>query len=408
MIKQFFVFWSRKMGIVMEYEEIWNSIAAQIHGEEISDREQKELRDWLEAEPDNQKIYNRLYGFYQENALCGSVDIAKAWRKNQTQIGEKKIHRRRIFRLMGWAASVILLAGVALALFHRTPPVLSEKNSFVTGDTIKPGSAKATLTLASGETLNLREKEMTISGSAGMIRNEDHVLEYTTLKKTKNVRIEYNTLDIPRGGEYCLKLEDGTQVWLNADTRLRYPVVFGSQERRIYLEGEAYFQVKKDASRPFIVCADGVDITALGTEFNVSCGENAKVYTTLVQGSVNVRTSKGTDWILKPSEQAICDEDGWEVKVKKVKTGLYTSWKDGYYTFEQQPLEEIMNTLSRWYDIHVFFINSEVGRLRFSGRLRRYDDISNLLTMIKLTNDVNFEIKGKTIIVNYGKNRKYK
>lgn len=394
----------------MENEKIWDNIAAHIHGEKVTEQEQEGLQEWLEADPENRKIYHRLNTFYRENASCGRVDPDIAWENNRRRLGQKRKTTQRLFiRNLSWAASVILVISVGTLLFYRfagdrviQQPVVAVKNE------IQPGSPKATLTLASGETVNLREAEMTIRQKQSMIRNENYVLEYTAAEQTENSPVEYNMLDIPRGGEYTLKLEDGTQVWLNADTRLRYPVAFGSKERRVYLEGEAYFQVRKDASRPFIVCADGVDVTALGTEFNVSCGKNAKVFTTLVQGVVNVRTQQGTNRILKPSEQAICDEDRATVEVRKVKTALYTSWKDGYYAFEQQPLEEIMNTLLRWYDIHVFFTDSEVGKIRFSGRLKRYDDISNLLTMIKLTNDVNFEVKGKTIIVSYGKNRKYR
>ena len=128
--------------------------------------------------------------------------------------------------------------------------------------------------------------------------------------------------------------------------------------------------------------------------------------TTLVYGSVQVVNEEGVGCILTPAEQAVCKKGVAEIEVQKVNTNLYTSWKDGYYAFDKQPLEEIMETLERWYDIHVEFVDSMAGELRFSGRLKRYEDIDNLLTMIKLTNDVDFEIKERTIIVSLKKGLK--
>ena len=235
-----------------------------------------------------------------------------------------------------------------------------------------------------------------------------NVLEYEAgVKKHGEKKLEYNTLTIPRGGEYRLKLEDGTNVWLNAETELRFPVAFGDSERRIFLKGEAYFDVAKEAERPFVVCVNGVDVTALGTEFNIAAVQGGdEVLTTLVNGSVWVVNEEGADCILTPAEQAVCKKGVVGIEVQKVNTNLYTSWKDGYYAFDKQPLGEIMRTLERWYDIHVVFADSVAEKLRFSGRVKRYEDIDNLLTMIKLTNDVDFEIEERAIIVRTNKNRK--
>ena len=163
----------------------------------------------------------------------------------------------------------------------------------------------------------------------------------------------------------------------------------------------------KEAERPFVVCVTGVDVTALGTEFNIAAVQGGdEVLTTLVNGSVRVVNEEGADCILTPAEQAVCKKGVVGIEVQKVNTNLYTSWKDGYYAFDKQPLGEIMRTLERWYDIHVVFADSVAGKLRFSGRLKRYEDIDNLLTMIKLTNDVDFEIAERVIIVRTNKNRK--
>lgn len=390
-------------------EKIWEIIAASIHGEELSFKEMEILHDWLEESEQNRDTYMELTAFYNESkgTLSKDIDVCQAWNVNRAKRNtRRKIRYHRYFMYAGYAAVLILLIGVSVLLLtdkREGQPVKME----LAASQIVPGSPKAMLTLASGEQLDLQKEGCFVSKDSSEIRNKGNVLEYAAgINKSKN-NLEYNTLTIPRGGEYRLRLEDGSRVWLNAETELRFPIAFGNDERRIFLKGEAYFEVAKDSRRPFIVSVNGVDVTALGTEFNIAAvqGED-EVFTTLVNGSVRVMNAKGVDCLLNPAEQAICKKDEAEIGVQKVNTALYTSWKDGYYAFDRQPLDEIMRTLSRWYDIEVVFADAEVEKLRFSGRLKRYEDITNLLTMIKLTNDVNFKIEEQTIIVSMNKNRK--
>lgn len=386
---------------MMEYKEIWEIIAALIHREECTADEQARFRQWRE-ELGHEEIYDRLRKFYQENAFAGSVDVEKAWRKNRYK--RKHMRRPAVLRWMGYAALLLLTVGSGLYLLSRQEKQV-EVAIRILQPTIRPGSPKAILTLTTGEKVDLQEHRQPIREKAGIIRNENNLLAYSSQPPQEEEKLEYNILDIPRGGEYQLRLEDGTRVWINADTRLRYPVAFGKNERRIYLEGEAYFEVQKDATRPFIVCVGRVEVLALGTQFNVSSFGH-KVFATLVEGAVKIDAGRVQSRVLKPAEQAIVMEGTEDIEVKQVNTALYTSWKDGYYAFEQQSLREIMQTLARWYDIEVFFGDEEVSRLRFSGRLKRYEDISNFLSMIRLTNDVSFEMKGKSIIVKSKINRK--
>lgn len=390
----------------MMKDEVWDIIAAAIHGEALSDKENKVLRQWLEEHPEDRKIYDRLEDFYTENRVLGEINVNKAWEKNRRMLNQKKkVVRKRLYRSLGYAAGMILIIGMGTAFWFSHRSKMEKTYPVVAQLEIRPGAPKALLTLASGEKIDLeRNEKMAIRENAGWIKNENHVLQYSSQNNESSV-LEYHTLNIPRGGEYQLKLEDGTLVWLNSETQLRYPITFGKKERRLYLEGEAYFQVNKDPGRPFVVCAGGIDVTALGTEFNVLTTEDG-TEATLVEGSVKINTDQGETQILSPSQQAVYDRASRSVEVRPVNTALYTSWKDGYYAFDKQPLQEIMNTLARWYDIQVFFGDQEVAILRFSGRLKRYENISNLLTMIKLTNDVNFEIKEKTIIVRGKVNRK--
>lgn len=306
----------------------------------------------------------------------------------------------RVLASVGVAALVALAVGAGVLLWERGRQGVDMPVP-VAQAVIVPGSPKAVLTLASGEELHLGEGKVAGMDSCRM-RNENHTLEYVAGGEKKEVKkeLEYNMLSIPRGGEYRLKLEDGTMVWINSDTRLRYPVAFGEGERKVFLEGEAYFEVEKDVARPFTVCSGGMEVTALGTSFHVAAlhGED-EVYATLVEGAVRVENGEGETCVLKPSQQAVCRKGEEGIAVQTVNPALYISWKDGYYAFEGQTLEEIMHTLSRWYNVEVVFEDRESKEVRYSGRLRRYEEIGNFLTMMALTHDVEFEIRERTIQV---------
>lgn len=328
---------------------IWEIIAASIHGEELSQEEISTLQVWLDENKQNRDEYARLQIFYAENkgSLTDNINVQRAWEDNyaRRKAGKMIRLRRKIVR-WGYAAVVTLVIGVGVLLLTEKDDEQAVKVEFVESQ-IVPGSPKAVLTLASGEELDLQEEGQFVSKDSSRIRNVGNVLEYEAgVKKHGEKKLEYNTLTIPRGGEYQLKLEDGTNVWLNAETELRFPVAFGDSERRIFLKGEAYFDVAKEAERPFVVCVTGVDVTALGTEFNIAAVQGGdEVLTTLVNGSVRVVNEEGAGCILTPAEQAVCKKGVVGIEVQKVNTNLYTSWKDGYYAFDKQPLGEIMRTL---------------------------------------------------------------
>ena len=271
---------------------IWEIIAASIHGEELSSEEINVLQAWLDENQQNRDEYTRLQIFYTENkgGLKSSINVENAWEDNcaRRKAGKMIKLRRQIVR-WGYAAVVVLAVGIGALLLTEKDNEQAVKVELVESQ-IVPGSPKAMLTLASGEKLDLQEEGQFVSKDSSRIRNVGNVLEYKAgVKRIGEKKLEYNTLTIPRGGEYQLKLEDGTNVWLNAETELRFPIAFGDDERRIFLNGEAYFDVAKDSKRPFVVCVNGVDVTALGTEFNIAAvqGED-EVLTTLVNGSVQV------------------------------------------------------------------------------------------------------------------------
>ena len=203
-----------------------------------------------------------------------------------------------------------------------------------------------------------------------------------------------------RGERSGVTLPDGTQVKLNAESSLSYTHDFGRELRQVNLEGEAYFEVTKDSNRPFYVITEEVQVRVYGTEFNVNTHQPGKVHTVLVDGKVGIKKRGTTGEItMKPGELASFDRNAGTFEVKEVDVRQYVVWKDGYFTFENESLEQILNTLSLWYDVDVFFQSESAKQLVFTGYMKRYNDISEILNAITDVVGVNFTINGKTIIV---------
>ena len=207
-------------------------------------------------------------------------------------------------------------------------------------------------------------------------------------------------MKIPAGADYKIYLADGSEVWLNCGSELRYPVKFVGNERRVYLRGEAFFEVKKATEWPFIVETEHMHIQVTGTRFNVkSYPEEDIVHTTLVKGAVTVTgpENKIHTFRLLPSQQFSLDKLTGQIEVKEVDTRLYTDWTEGMFVFRKQRLEEVMNTLARWYDIEVFYSGADVRDLRLSANLGRYDHIDTILGLIRAMDKVVVDRKGNVI-----------
>lgn len=366
--------------------------------DELSKSEKEELTSWLQTSPKNKKIYARL----QEKSF--SEDIAR-YQQISTTRGLDNYRRRYVQtnkRLLGkwyWAAAVaVFIIGIATLFFYQ------EEHPTVAKTTISPGSSKAMLILNNGEIISLSEKNKTeiVATEELSIRNEGSRLRYTASENTKNEQANnYNELIVPKGGEFTLTLSDGTKVWLNSQSKIRYPVIFNDITREVYLEGEAYFEVAKDPQHPFHVNArNGVNIEVLGTSFNVRSytDENA-IETVLEEGSV--RMSQGKDAvILSPGNKAVYLPNE-PIQLTTVNTELYTAWRHGQYIFMEESVENILKQLSRWYDIEVFYSNEAAKSVVFSGDVRKYDDINTLLEAMEIAGGIHFRINGKTLIVSY-------
>ena len=317
---------------------------------------------------------------------------------------EKSIYDRKSRRMtLRWsiAASIILLVGLFVGRTISGVRDIHEEQELAKS-VMQPGTSKAILMMADGkevvleqgQNLNilLNERVRVATSSQGIVY-EEHGKGMVTE--------EYNKLTTPIGGEYSLVLSDGTKVFLNADSELKYPVEFSDGKRIVDLKGEAYFEVHKDSLRPFIVRMNGAEVTVLGTSFNVNTyGDDGQIYTTLVNGSVRVSSMKNKqEEMLKPGMQSVMNVQSGLLTVRKVDVEPYVAWREGRFVFRAMTLDLIMRQLQRWYDFEVFYQNSELKDYEFRGVIKRDMDLDKVLSVIKATTNVDFEVKGKVITI---------
>lgn len=375
---------------------------ALIHGkikEILTVSEENRLKEWMQQNPEGKKVLERARKYYEREDIP-VVDLQRtdrAWAEIE-KLCRRSLYKDSVRKLRFWsvAASILLMAGSAIMLYQWEGK--AEQSVRLQG--IEPGGPKACLILSDGTVINLGKNtaEQQFSEKQANIRLSQSELTYEVQENP--VQETYNTLQIPLGGEYSLLLSDGTRVWLNAKSELVYPVAFCNSERKVRLRGEAYFEVAKDADRPFVVETGDVQVRVLGTSFNVNAYEDeAAVTTTLVTGRVLLLSDAGNIGELLPSQQAIWSKTEKKAEIRQVKPDIYIQWREGRFVFRDQPLEDIMRTLSRWYDMDYEFSSPELAQCRFYGVIGRYENISELLNQFEKTEKVHFSYEGKKVIV---------
>ncbi|MEY8590054.1 FecR domain-containing protein [Butyricimonas hominis] len=380
--------------------EIARLIRKSLRGE-LSGQEEKILSDWRQASRDNEAAFQKMTSgsFYTDGTeLWETFDSRVAYGRFLQRKYQQRRSRRLLFRAARVAAVVLPLT-IAIVLYIGLGKESVPATDYAAAATILPGTSKAVLTTGDGNTIMLGQEysDSTIIADGTRIDASTSGLTYAGI--SGNSALVYNKLEIPRGGEFCLTLSDGTKVWLNSATSIQYPVAFGTKERRVFVQGEAYFEVAKDAKKPFIVQFMSSAVTVLGTSFNVRAyPEEGHSLTTLAEGSVCITGGDNTISI-KPGEQVEVDALSGDMVKREVEVRDFTSWKDGRFVFVRRPLEEIMRTLERWYDIRVVFKDEEAKRISLSGDLRRYDNFSRVVEMLGLTGDARFEIKGNDVYI---------
>ncbi|WP_321280989.1 FecR domain-containing protein [Marinifilum fragile] len=369
---------------------------------ELSENSKKELESFLNESSENKALFNhyrRLYANGRSVGFLNQLNEKKAWKQIQSRLSKSKI--RKLHLLLPYAAAVAIIAIVSTILIKEHSSEIDFSKDYNFEQLAQQGDICATITLADGSRIKLEEKEtQLISEKDGTQITKDSLnnIIYTP-KATSNEKLLFNAIDVPRGGEFSLTLSDGTKVWLNADTKFRYPVKFSSSKREVYLTGEAYFEVAHNKQAPFVVHSHDAKVKVLGTSFNVSAYEDQEfIATTLVDGAVQIN-NLGNKKLLKPGYQSIIIRGRDEIEIQEVDTHLYTAWVNGVYEFENMELEYIMTQLGRWYDVKFFFTEESFKHIKFTGAFEKENSFEYALNLIERVADVDFAIKGKLVVV---------
>jgi transmembrane sensor len=380
--------------------------------------QRRELNAWLQENGDNYLLYEELMD--QEKLGDDLNELHKydpnlAYEKLTQKIFPQQITGKRVHFRIWWytAAALLLLVAGGIAYFALNKPaktiipqstIVAQKKS----PGAPPDTRKAVLILADGTTIPLSEI------NNGNIAQQGHI----TIHKNQNGQLEYksteagngiagtNVLRTPRGGEYQVLLEDGTRIWLNSASSIQFPVHFNSDDRRVILTGEAYFEVAKAVNpktnhkKSFIVSVGNMEVQALGTSFNISAyKEDNRTQTTVVEGLVQVSRNNQSN-LLQPGKKLIASDSAFTIEDADIKQEI--AWKNGEFVFHNTSLKMVMNELARWYDMDVAYAPG-VPSLHFSGEVQRESDINKVLQMLEYTGGVRFTISKRIITVHPGK-----
>ncbi|WP_299549870.1 FecR family protein [Seonamhaeicola sp.] len=340
-----------------------------------------------------------------------TINKDRAWEAIEAKFGKVQNKPKRVVKLFNrpwhkYAAAAVFVGLLATAYFFKDNLLNSRTNhvetpSIVDTNLIEPGTDKATLTLANGEQVPLEKGTAFQTSNANS--NGEQIVYAAGNRKTKE--LTYNYLTIPRGGQFHIVLSDGTEVWLNSESQLKYPVSFIDGETRqvelVY--GEAYFDVTPSSENngsKFIVLNKSQEVEVLGTEFNIKAyRDETNIYTTLVEGKVIVANQQGVTRNLTPNYQSVLSMETAEFKITTVDVNSETSWRRGVFSFKGKPLKDVMKVISRWYDVDVVFANKELESIKFKGNLNKDRSIERILSLMLSDKLKSYEIKDKTIIL---------
>ena len=354
--------------------------------------------------PDNEDLREEFERVRRLTVL--EADKAKMWKQVQSRMNKNS--RYRVKRYLKYAAIIVafVLAGGTWWMVKENPEEIISVELSETS-MLSPGTPKAYILFSSGQRMDLTttehdtmimEKGMQVRvGSSGKISyipgDSGSILKQ---------EIVYNTFVVPRGGEYKLELADGTLVWLNSDSELRYPVKFAGSQRDVWLKGEGYFEVSKNPEKPFRVVVDDMIVKVLGTSFNINAyKDRGNILTTLVSGKVDIQDMSGKSLVVMSPNQQVDFRHGKISSVQEVDITRFVSWIDGKFYFNDMTLENIMSQLQRWYDIEVFFVDEELKSYPFTGVIRRDFTAGQIFEIIEKTTRVKFNVRGKCVTVNH-------
>lgn len=388
----------------------WNLILRKITGEPLTQKEEKIFNKWIEAEERHRIYFEKAQKNWSDTGtevpqldlekLIERFDRFAEQTKTDTHTPVVPKRNRVLWHYLSYAATILLPACLIVGIL-----LYSNKEKQVAVQTvpiqeiITPVEKRAHIILDNGNEVALSGKSDSLlyDENGILIRQQNGSVSYTT--KTELKEEKFNAIVVPRGGEYNLQLSDGTRVWINSGSSLKFPVQFINNERIVELTGEAYFEVAKDKSKPFFVKTNQQTIRVYGTSFNVEAySENNYQYTTLTEGSVGIYHANH-EYKLIPGQQAQVNSNNQTVKIMEVDAASICSWHLGRLSIENEPLENILVKISRWYDVDFTYTDNSLKDLHFTGDLERYANFSDILELIQMTTSVHFIIEGRKIKV---------
>ena len=374
-----------------------------LHMQGLTDEmQERELHEWRTAAPGREELFQRMMSReYMEKRISRFVKTEEEEEKRWQELRSKRSsgHSVRRIKWISYAAAIALCLSVGGIFYFFGQEKQPEVLSVVEHDIQVPGY-RAVLVLPDGRKVDLEDdtSRSHLLGKDSSLLVKANSLEYRDINTPDTTEV-FHALEIPRGGEYLLVLSDSTVIYLNSESTLSFPVKFQGGERKVYLTGEAYFDVKKDTERPFVVVAGGLEVLVTGTTFGVRAYEDeTDIQTTLASGKVTVR-AEGKSVKLVPNKQALFDKSTLKLMVRDVDVDLYLAWADGRLVYDNCPLEKILTDLGRWYNIDVFYSRDELRAYQFSLNMKKHEAFSEVLELIAKTGEVQFEIKDNTVIV---------
>ncbi|MBD8487752.1 FecR domain-containing protein [Echinicola sp. CAU 1574] len=369
---------------------------SKLKGEDaLEPNELKILHAWRDKSDMNQHLVSKLekesWEDIQAHAKTG-LDKEKAWQKIEKSIRPNK--SISFLMTLKWAAIIIIPLSLGVILYSQYY-VGNETGSLM------PGGNGAMLTLSDGSQINLEEKDdLQIEEKSGeklMLVQDELIYQNEGEGADKEI---FNTIETRVGNEYKLRLSDGTKVFLNAQSKLVFPVAFSDKSRTVKLEGEGYFEVSHDQERPFYVEVEGMKVQVLGTSFNVKAYANeATTETVLVEGKVKLINESLVETTLSPDEIGVLNKLSKEIEVSEIDASRATAWVDGKYYFNNARLEDIMKDLARWYDFEAKYSSQGLKEVRFEGWINRYEELDPILEIMEITNKIKIERNGKKLII---------
>lgn len=354
------------------------------------------LHTWIDKDPRNKELFRKLISNPQANEeieFLKNLDVDQAWEKINTKNKRKYLSNSVWF---GIAASLIILFGLSFFYTENQQQNSDLQNKSVKKDVkadVSPAIVGARLTLADGKEFVIEDE--IILGSNGEItsKNGENITDGIEIESEE--KLIYNVLEVPKANFFKMRLPDGTQVWVNAMSSVKFPVQFGKNERRVFLDGEAYFEVAKDAARPFVVEVNDKEVKVLGTHFNVKSYNNS-FKTTLVEGSVQV-SFQGFVENLSPGNYAAWRNNKFVIEKADIQKDI--AWKNNEFYFKNDNIVQIANQLMMWYDLDIKLATSVSRSKTYSGSIGRNVNLSEVLSMLEFVGDVKFLANGKELII---------